>query len=191
MTIEGVLRITLCGGLRIERDGVGIEQLIPGRQARELFAYLMVNRGRPATRDELVDVLWPGQAPRSPGAGLNTVLARLRRVVGRDALTGRGQLSLALPECTWVDLDQARESAGRARALLRAGLGVEAAAVAAEAVELVAPPLLPEIEQIWVQIHREETEELASLSWPRSKRLMSSSATSACPTAQALTSSSA
>ena len=159
--MEGLLRITLCGGLRIERDGVGIDRLIPGRQARELFAYLMVNRGRPTTRDELVEVLWPGKVPRSPEAGLNTVLARVRRVLGREALIGRKQLSLALPKGTWVDLDEAREGADRARSLLREGLGLEAATVAAEAAALVSPPLLPEIEQIWVQIHREESEELA------------------------------
>ena len=121
--MEGLLRITLCGGLRIERDGVGIDRLIPGRQARELFAYLMVNRGRPTTRDELVEVLWPGKAPRSPEAGLNTVLARVRRVLGREALIGRKQLSLALPKGTWVDLDEAREGADRARSLLREGFG--------------------------------------------------------------------
>lgn len=79
------LRIALCGGLQVERDGTRIERALAGRQGREVFAYLTLNRRRPVSRDEVAAMLWPERAPRSPEAALNTILARLRRVLGQSA----------------------------------------------------------------------------------------------------------
>ena len=47
-----LLRVQVCGALAIERDGQRLDGLLPGRQGRLLFAYLVVNRHRqvPATR---------------------------------------------------------------------------------------------------------------------------------------------
>ena len=64
------LRIALCGGLTVERDGDRIEGELAGRQGREVFAYLVLNRRRPVSRDELAAMLWPEQAPRAPGGRL-------------------------------------------------------------------------------------------------------------------------
>ena len=43
----GRLRIQICGTLAIERDGRRLDGLLPGRQGRLLFTYLVVNRHRP------------------------------------------------------------------------------------------------------------------------------------------------
>jgi hypothetical protein len=44
-------------------DGRRIDQALPGRQGRLLFAYLVVNRAQPIARSEVADALWPERAP--------------------------------------------------------------------------------------------------------------------------------
>lgn len=51
-------RIQLCGRVVIELDGRRVEDDLPGRQGKVLFAYLAANRLRPVGRDELIDALW-------------------------------------------------------------------------------------------------------------------------------------
>ena len=41
-------RIQLCGRFVVDIDGSRIEDTLPGRRGRVLFAYLVLNRGRPA-----------------------------------------------------------------------------------------------------------------------------------------------
>jgi DNA-binding SARP family transcriptional activator len=160
------LRIALCGGLAVERDGNRIEGELAGRQGREVFAYLVLNRRRPVSRDELAAMLWPEQAPRAPEAALNTILARLRRVLGPDALGARGQLMLALDDDSWIDVEVAEHSAVTAGARLEHADPGGARSAAARALELIAGPLLPELSHTWI---REWRRELGNLS----ARLMS------------------
>jgi hypothetical protein len=51
-------RIQLCGRLAVDIDGSRIEDTLPGRRGRVLFAYLVLNRGRPVSRDELLMAGW-------------------------------------------------------------------------------------------------------------------------------------
>jgi hypothetical protein len=57
------VRIQICGPLVVERDGQRLDGLLPGRQGRLLFAYLVVNRHRQAPRDELAEALWREPEP--------------------------------------------------------------------------------------------------------------------------------
>src|SRR4030067_511609 len=52
------LEIRLLGGFELAREGQTLEQL-PLRAARSLFAYLVLNRERPHTRDLLAGTFWP------------------------------------------------------------------------------------------------------------------------------------
>ncbi len=156
------LRIALCGGLTVERDGARIEGELAGRQGREVFAYLALNRKRPVSRDELAAMLWPEQAPRAPEAALNTILARLRRVLGHDALGARGQLMLALDEMSWIDVEVAEDGALTASALLQRAEFGGARSHAAAALELIASPLLPELSHTWVQEWRRDLGDLSA-----------------------------
>ena len=76
-----------------------------------LFVYLVVNRLRPAPRDELVEAIWPDAPPLNVDSALSALLSKLRRVV---ELEGRGDLRLLLPTDAWIDLDAAREALHRA-----------------------------------------------------------------------------
>jgi DNA-binding SARP family transcriptional activator len=104
----------------MELDGVEIVAALRGRQVRLLLAYLVLNRDRRVGREELIGAVWPETAPRSQDAALRTLLSRLRSVAGADLLVGRGELTMALPEPAWVDLEAAAvELAGAGEALER------------------------------------------------------------------------
>ncbi len=146
-------RIELCGALTVEVDGRRVEDDLPGRQGRLLFAYLALNRERPVRRDELVDVVWDENPPGAPDAGLAALLTRVRRALGPDAVEGRAHLRLAL-EDVWVDVDAARAAVADAEAALAAGDARRAADKAQAALALFERPLLPDLSGRWVDEQR-------------------------------------
>lgn len=107
------LRIQICGMLAIERAGRRLEGLLPGRQGRLLFTYLVVNRHRQVPRDEVAEALWREPDPAAVDTRINPLLSKLRRVLGADAVDGRSTLRLCLPDA-WVDLEAAAEAIHRA-----------------------------------------------------------------------------
>lgn len=107
------LRIQICGTLAVERDGQRLDGLLPGRQGRLLFTYLVVNRRRQVPRDEVAEALWRELDPAAVDVRLNPLLSKLRRVFGADAVDGRATLRLCLPDA-WVDLEAAAEAIHRA-----------------------------------------------------------------------------
>jgi DNA-binding SARP family transcriptional activator len=94
----------------IELDRRRLEDALPGQQGRLLFGYLTANRGKPLSRESLVEVLWPGGAPGAHDAALRPLVSRLRRVLGEERLQGRHELRLVLPADAWIDVEQARKS---------------------------------------------------------------------------------
>jgi pentatricopeptide repeat protein len=107
------LRIQICGTLAVERDGQRLDVLLPGRQGRLLFTYLVVNRHRQVPRDEIAEALWREPDPAAVDARINPLLSKLRRVFGTDTVGGRSTLRLCLPDA-WVDLEAATEAIHRA-----------------------------------------------------------------------------
>src|SRR5919107_3850673 len=150
-------RIQVCGHLVVEIEGERIENALPGRQGRLLLAYLVMNRGRPVRRDELIEALWAedGQ-PASGDALLRPPLSRLRKALGPGRLEGRTELTLVLPEDTWVDWEAAHD----ALTLTRAALGVSdwraAWDAANEAADIAGRGLLPGLEADWIEDRRRE-----------------------------------
>src|SRR5437660_8449201 len=106
--------LRLCGRLTVEIGGEPREGLLHGRQGRLLLAFLALHRGRPVSRDALVEALWGhGGAPPSEGA-LAPVLSRLRRAVAPATIEGRDGIALRLPEPVWIDVEAARPALDRA-----------------------------------------------------------------------------
>lgn len=157
---EPPARIALCGPLRVELGGQRVEEQLPGRQGRLVLAYLVDNRSRPVSRDELVELLWPEDAPASPETSLRPLLTRLRRAVGEDRLVGRAQLVLELGPDAWVDVEAAERAAGRAEAALDAGRHADALRVAREALDVVERPLLPDLLAAWAEQRRTDMRDL-------------------------------
>jgi SARP family transcriptional regulator, regulator of embCAB operon len=107
------VRIQICGPLVFERDGQRLDDLLPARQGRLLFAYLVINRHRQVPRDEVAEALWREPDPAAVDARLNPLLSKLRRVFGAGTVEGRSTLRLSLPGA-WVDLEAAAAAIHRA-----------------------------------------------------------------------------
>ena len=154
-------RVSLCGRLSVERGEGAPARPLPGRQGRVLFAYLLLNRSRAMSRDELEAVAWPVAPPASPRAGLSTLLARLRRALGDDALsTGGADVRLQLAGSVWVDVEAAMSLATGAHQALHDSHHRTAIDAARKALELIEGPLLPEVDAPWIEERRRELEEL-------------------------------
>jgi DNA-binding SARP family transcriptional activator len=156
------LTLGLFGGLQIRLEGDDVADRLPGRQGRMLMAYLVLNQDRPVSRDELLDVLWPSRPPAAPEAALSSVLAKVRRSLGRDVIKGRQALVLQLEPDDRLDLKVVGEQIARAeRALAERDLA--AALQAAQTVlEIVSVPLLPDLDGEWIQTWRRHFDELAA-----------------------------
>jgi len=114
-------RIQLCGRFAVRVRGERVEDRFPGRQGRLLFAFLAARPHRVATRDELVDALWPGELPSAPDLALSALISKLRRVLGEDALDGRSDLRLELGPGAFVDVEAARAGVHESESLVTAG----------------------------------------------------------------------
>lgn len=119
-------RIQLCGRLVVLVHGRRLEDLLPGRQGRLLFAYLAAHRIRPVNRYELKDALWPDGLLKAADSALNALLSKLRHVLGAELLVGRSELRLVLPSDAWIDLEAAGEAIHRAESAVALGDWVQA-----------------------------------------------------------------
>jgi SARP family transcriptional regulator, regulator of embCAB operon len=109
-------RIQLCGRVVAEIEGRRIEGDLPGRKGRLLFVYLVANRDRTLTRDEVAEALWPDGAPSSVDGDLRALVSKVRRAVGREALGLRSRFRLELPAGACIDLEVATDAIHRAEA---------------------------------------------------------------------------
>src|SRR3954447_15526361 len=163
------LRITLAGRVSIRAGENEIrEERLAGRQGRLLFAYLVIERGRPVPRDELADVLWGASPPVTWEKGLTVLVSRLRAALADSAVGGTAVLTnalgcyrLDLPDGTWVDLEVAAAASREAAAALVDGQLDEALTLSTDALEVVRRPFLAGDEGVWVEAKRRELADIA------------------------------
>ena len=72
--------MTLLGSVAAEVDGVAVP--LGGRRQRAVFAMLALNAGRVVSVDHLVRVLWDDDPPARATMALQSMISRLRRVLG-------------------------------------------------------------------------------------------------------------
>ena len=150
--------VQLRGELRLDVGGSRVEGRLPGRLGRALLAYLVLNRHRSVTRDELMGALWPASVPRDPAATLSTLLSGLRRALGSEVLQGRSELKLELPPDAVVDVEAAEAALEAARAALPADPGT-ACAQAQVALDIYENELVPLFDAPWLEEHRRAQED--------------------------------
>lgn len=138
-----------------EIDGSRIENALPGRQGRVLFAFLVANRLRPAARDELIDAIWPDSPPANVESALSALLSKLRRVV---ELEGRREVRLLLADDAWVDLEAATDGLHRAESAAAREAWEEVWGPARVAQHVTARPFLPGEDAPWVREIRNRLE---------------------------------
>ncbi|MEU8898209.1 BTAD domain-containing putative transcriptional regulator [Nocardia sp. NPDC048505] len=74
------MRFGVLGPLQVWTDQ-GAPVPLPAGQVQTLLAVLLVHRGNPVSTDRLLEVLWPGRAPRKAGAALQVKVSQLRALL--------------------------------------------------------------------------------------------------------------
>lgn len=154
------VRMHLAGRLSVEIDGcLMAAERFPGQQGRVAFAYLVLERGRPITRAELAETVWPGALPTSWESALTAIMSKLRTLVApaRGPLrleSARGSYELRLPPGTWIDIDAASDAVHDAEAALRAGDARRAYGPSAIAHHIARRPFLPGEQGMWIEARR-------------------------------------
>jgi SARP family transcriptional regulator, regulator of embCAB operon len=152
--------VQLCGDLVVSLHGRRVERLLPGRQGRVLFAYLVLNRSRDVTADDLGTALWRDGGPDRADATLRTLMSKIRRAVGMDVLGRGGRYRLSLPERVRVDLEVARDAIHRAESSVASEDWHRAWAPAQVTLMTARRGFLPGEEGTWIEDVRRELREL-------------------------------
>ena len=153
-------RIQLCGRFVVDVDGSRIEDTLPGRRGRVLFAYLVLNRGQALPRDELLVAGWGEDAPAEASNALSVLLSKLRHALGAGHLRGRTAIELLLPQATFVDVEAALEGAHRAESSIAEGRWAQAWGPAGIAYHVATRPFLTGLEAPWIDGWRRRLEEV-------------------------------
>ena len=153
-------RIQLCGRFVVELDGRRLEAGLPSRQGRLLFAYLALHRDRAATRDELIDALWPYATPAAAPSALSVLVSKARAALGPGILSGRSDLRLNLPPSARVDVEDCLAAIHEAQSAVALGDSKRAWGPALRAQFIARRPLLPEHDTPWLDQWRRRLEEI-------------------------------
>jgi len=154
------VRIQLCGRFVVDIDGSRIEDTLPGRRGRMLFAYLVLNRGRAVPRAELLLAGWGDDASPSAANALSVQLSKLRRSLGAGRLSGRTGIQLLLPRVAFVDVEAALEGVHRAESSIAEGRWAQAWGPAGIAYHVGTRPFLAGLEAPWIEDWRRRLAEL-------------------------------
>lgn len=150
------MRIQLCGRLTATIDGADVE--LRGRQSQRVFAYLLVNRLRASSRQELVDAVWPDGRPPAADSALSALLSKLRKTVGPGRLEGRHELRLALPDDAWIDTEAAAAGLHRAESATGRCDWPDAWVAARIAQHIAVRPFLAGDSTLWIEEQRRQLE---------------------------------
>ncbi|HEY8730260.1 MAG TPA: winged helix-turn-helix domain-containing protein, partial [Acidothermaceae bacterium] len=134
-----VVRLCLVGHFAVMRGTARVDLGDLGsRKARTLLKLLAVERGHLVPTDRIIDVLWPDGPPTQANENVATLISRLRKTVGANALHGgRGGYRLGEPPFVVVDLDDGAGLVTEAERRLAGGELALAAAAATSALDLL------------------------------------------------------
>ena len=152
--MDELARVQLCGPFAVELSGRRVDNLLPGRQGRLLFAYLVVSRLLPVSRNSLIEALWGDAPPADASGSLSALISKTRAVVGGDVLRGRTELILALPEPARVDVEVASSMLHAAESAVAIGDWRRVWSPAKSALYIAQRTFLPEAEGPWVDVWR-------------------------------------
>ena len=153
-------RIQLCGRFVLELEGRRVDADLPSRQGRLLFAYLALNRDRTATREELVDALWPYATPAAAPSALTVLVSKLRAALGAEVLSGRSELRLNLAPDARVDVEDALAAVHEAQSAVALGDWKRAWGPALRAQFIARRRLLAEHDTPWLDEWRRRLEDV-------------------------------
>ena len=159
------IRIYLTGRVAIEVIGKVVvdERGLRGKQGRLLFAYLVCERTRPVSREELATVIWPNELSPSWEGALSALVSRLGTLLSSDLLKGQGvtlyrgfgQYQLHLPADVWIDMEAGVSALDRAESALRTGQPGGLLGAATVAATIARRPFLSGVDGFWADSQRD------------------------------------
>jgi DNA-binding SARP family transcriptional activator len=144
----------------LEIDERRLDSKLPSRQGRLLFAYLALNRDRAATRDELVEAIWPYRPPAAAPSALTVLASKVRAALGDGILSGRSELRLTLPPDAHIDVEDALAAVHEAQSAVALGDWKRAWGPALRAQFIARRPLLPEHDTPWIVVWRQRLDDV-------------------------------
>jgi DNA-binding SARP family transcriptional activator len=160
MAQSGGTRIQLCGRFVVQLEGERVEDSLPGTKGRLLFAYLVLNRARRLSRNDLLIAVYGDDASPEQGSSLSVLLSKLRAVIGSELLAGRSEIELLLARDTFVDVEAALEGIHRAESHVAHGEWAEAWGPAGVAYHVATRPLLQGHDLRWLDEWRRRLDDV-------------------------------
>jgi DNA-binding SARP family transcriptional activator len=154
------LRIYLTGRISVEFGETLVEEReFAGRQGRVALAFLVSERHRPVTKEELISVVWPDTPPRETESAVAAILSKLRTALKRAAPASgvevrSGTMQMRLPPEAWIDLEHVANAIDVAEGFLRAGDALGAWGHAVALVIIARRPFLPGEHAPWIEARR-------------------------------------
>ena len=162
------IRISLSGRIGVEVGDEVVDGAALGPLGGLALAFLVTERRRPVTRDELAEVLWGEDLPTSWEASLRAVVPRVRRRLEAAGLVddviagGGGCYQLHLPEGAVVDVEEAAADLEAARDAVAHGDWGPPQKRAGAAADAAGHRFLPGLGGLWVE-RRQPLREYAHL----------------------------
>ena len=150
----------MTGRILIEHGETLVEEReLAGRQGRLALAFLVSERHRPVTKEELISVVWPDATPREIEAALSAILSKLRGALKKAAATAiidvrTGTIHVRLPSDVWIDLEHAANAIDEAEGALRSNDMRGAWSHAVPLVIIARRPFLPGEDASWIEARR-------------------------------------
>ncbi|MBM3270260.1 MAG: winged helix-turn-helix domain-containing protein [Candidatus Sericytochromatia bacterium] len=161
------LAVRCLGAFEIAVDGTTLPHGAFKRQkAVKALQYLVAHRGRPVSRESLMELLWPGANPQLAARNLRVILHDLRRALdlarnGRDFVHSSGESVVLEGGTIWVDAEEFVGAVREAESFERSGRGDLALGSSARALDLYCGDFLAgDASSGWALIAREQLREL-------------------------------
>jgi DNA-binding SARP family transcriptional activator len=155
------LQLRVAGRMAIDTDSGPVDEaLLGGRRGRAAFALLAIEHARPVSREELAEMIWPGELPPTWESAVRAAVSKVRGFLAVAGLTGDvvasafGSYQLHLPVGAVVDVEAAERDVREALGALGDRRPVQAAERAAAARAVLSRPLLVGLEGDWVEAKR-------------------------------------
>ncbi|MBD5603966.1 MAG: winged helix-turn-helix domain-containing protein, partial [Candidatus Eremiobacteraeota bacterium] len=143
VTAVPALRVEVFGTMRVFAEGAELDASVwKRRRAREIFAYLVCERGRLVPRSRMIDTFWPDSDADSASDNLRVAISTIRRAVGDVVRYEAGGYRFTPPADTVIDLERFDAALSRARIARDAGDGATARAAYEAAVATYGGDLL-------------------------------------------------
>ncbi|WP_175609268.1 AfsR/SARP family transcriptional regulator, partial [Streptacidiphilus griseoplanus] len=138
------MRYGILGTTQAHHDD-GTPVPLGGARLRALLAALALRQGRPVPVGTLVDEVWDGEPPADGPGALQTLVGRLRRALGRDAIGSGPEGYRLCAAADDIDLGRFQQLTAQAEQATAGGRAEQAAELLRSALGLWRGPALADL----------------------------------------------